>query len=117
MLLVCVLLNTKITDFVLETTTHDLPFMIVPVVEVKRRIKKILVYSFTKSLKNFMLMNCDENFIHNTPPTLVVKHMLQRKVRRRKRKSRRSCTEKKYKNGDQKRYGFALYCLISGTRS
>ena len=47
-------------------------------VDDRRRIKKIVVYSFTKSLKNNISVKSDENFTHNTPPILVVKRMIEK---------------------------------------
>ena len=48
-------------------------------VDVRRRNKKIVVYSFTKSLKNIISVKSDENFTHNTPPILVVKRMIEKR--------------------------------------
>ena len=48
-------------------------------VEDRRRNKKIVVYSFTKSLKNNISVKSDENFTHNTPHILVVKRMVERR--------------------------------------
>ena len=59
-------------------------------VDVRRINKKIVVYSFTKSLKNIISVKSDENFTHNTPPILVVKRMIERRQRDKQHKSRRS---------------------------